>query len=87
MPVADQEPEVRSAVAQIHQEITDLLGGLRPVRVRRDPENVHIAAADFDDEQAVQVPQGEGAVHVEEVGGEHGRGLRVQELVRESWMR
>jgi hypothetical protein len=37
------------------------------VRVCGDPEDMHVAAADFDDEQAVQAPEGEGAVHVEEV--------------------
>ena len=39
-----------------------------------------VAAADFDDEEAVQAPEGDRAVHVEEVGGEHHGGLRVQEL-------
>jgi hypothetical protein len=31
--VADQEPEIRGAIAEIHQEAADLLGGPRPVRV------------------------------------------------------
>ena len=43
--VADQEPEARSPITEIHQEITDLLGGLRPVGVRGDPGNVHVAGA------------------------------------------
>src|SRR5437016_7050398 len=38
-----------------------------------------VAAVGFDDEEAVQAPEGH-AVHVEEVGGEHRGGLRVQEL-------
>jgi hypothetical protein len=38
-----------------------------------------VAAADFDDEAAVQAPEGH-TVHVEEVDGEHRGGLRVQEL-------
>ena len=38
------------------------------------------AAAEFDDEQAVQAPEGNDAVHVEGIGAEHGRGLRMQEL-------
>src|ERR1039458_9159331 len=38
--VADQEPEVRGAVAQIRQEIADLLRGPGPVRGRRDTEGV-----------------------------------------------
>jgi hypothetical protein len=35
--VADQEPEVRGAVTEVHQKIAGLLGGPRPVRVRGDP--------------------------------------------------
>jgi hypothetical protein len=45
-----------------------------------DPEDVDIAGAYFDDEQAVQAPKCPGAVHVEEVGGKDGRGQGVQEL-------
>ena len=66
-------------VAEVHQQIADLLSGPRAVRVRGDPEDMDVAAADFDDEEAVQAPEGH-AVHVEEVGGEHHGGLRVQEL-------
>jgi hypothetical protein len=79
-PVAGQEPEACGAVAEIHQEIADLLGGPRPVRVRGDSGNVHVAGADLDDEQAIQAPERHGAVHVEEVHGKHRRGPRVQEL-------
>jgi hypothetical protein len=64
---ADQEPEP-GAVTGIDQEMTDLLGGPRPVRVRGDPGNVNVAAAGFDDEQAVQAPEGDGAVPVEDAG-------------------
>src|SRR5438034_4564910 len=42
--------------------------------------DVHVAAAGLDDEQAVPALEGNGAVHVDEAGGKHGRGLRVQEL-------
>ena len=38
--VADEEPEVRGAITQIHQEVADLLHGPRTVRVRADPEDV-----------------------------------------------
>ncbi len=40
--VADQEPEAGSAVAQVHQEVADLLCGPRPVRARGDTENMQI---------------------------------------------
>ena len=36
--------------------------------------------ADLDHEEAVQAPEGHRAVDVGEAGGEHRRGLRVQEL-------
>ncbi len=54
--------------------------GPRAVRVRGDPEDVHVTAADFHDEQAVQAPERLRAVHVEEIGGEHRRCLGVHEL-------
>jgi hypothetical protein len=54
--VADQELEVRGAIAEVHQEVTDLLGGPWPVRVCGDPEDVHVAGADLDHEEAVQAP-------------------------------
>src|SRR6266496_3037710 len=63
------------------------LGGPRPVRVRGHAGDMHIAAADFYDEEAadfydeeaVQTSEGEGAVHVQEVGHEHCRCLGLQE--------
>jgi hypothetical protein len=79
-PVADQEPECRGSLTEVHQAIADLLQSPRPVRVRGDPGDVHGAGADLDDEQAIQAPEGYRAVHREEVRGEHRRGLRVQEL-------
>ena len=41
---------------------------------------MHIPGADLDHEEAVQALQGHRAVHVEEVGCKHRRGLRAQEL-------
>jgi hypothetical protein len=40
---------------------------------------VHVAAADFDDEEAVQVLERDSAVDMEEVAGEHRGGLRSEE--------
>ena len=79
-PVADREPEARGALTQIHHEVADLLHGLGTVRVGGDPEDMHVAAACLDDEQAVQAPESHRAVHVEEIGGEQRRCLHVQEL-------
>jgi hypothetical protein len=66
-PVADQEPDVRGPITEVHQEIADLLRGPRPIRVRGDPEDVHAAGADLDHEQTVQALEGNCAVHVKEV--------------------
>ena len=35
--VADQEPEVRGPVKKVHEQVADLLGGPRAVRVGGDP--------------------------------------------------
>ncbi len=61
--VTDKEPEARGTITQIHQQVADLLGGPRPVRVRGDTENVNVPGADLHDEQAVQALQGHRAVH------------------------
>ncbi len=42
-------------------------------------ENVHVAVADFDGEEHVDPLEGDGAVDVEEVHGQHAGGLRLQE--------
>jgi hypothetical protein len=50
------------------------------VRVRGDPEDVHVTGADLDDGQAVQPLERHRAAYVEEGGGEHRGCLGVQEL-------
>ena len=79
-PVTDQEPEIRSAITQIHQEVAGLLCGPRPVRARSDTEDVHVPRAHLDHEEAVQALQCHRAVHVEEVDREHRGCLGMQEL-------
>ena len=41
--VADQEPEVRGVIAEVHQEVADLLAGPRSVRVSGHSEDVDVA--------------------------------------------
>ncbi len=72
--------QIRGAIAEIHQEAADLLCGPRPVGVRGHAEDMHVPGVDLDHEEAVPALQGHRAVHVEEVGREHRRGLRVQEI-------
>ena len=74
-------PHVLFSVASCSMSaVIPALTGGRPVRVSGDSEDVHVAAPGFDDEQAVQAPECHCAVHMEEIGGQHGRGLGVQEL-------
>ena len=42
-PVADQEPQVRGAIDQVHHEVADLLGGPRTVQIGGVPEDMHVA--------------------------------------------
>jgi hypothetical protein len=83
-PVTDQEPEIGGTLTEIHQQLADLLRSPPPVRVGGDTEDVHGPGADLHHEQAVQALESHRAVHVEEVGGEHRRGLSVQKLPRPS---
>jgi hypothetical protein len=80
--LAQPESEVREPVHISEDQVSgsDTVLGTHTIRVRGDPEDVHAAAADLHDEQAVQALQGHRAVYVEEVGGEHRRCLGVQEL-------
>jgi hypothetical protein len=78
--IPDQEPEALGMIAEVHQEVADLLGSPGAVRMGGDSEDVDVSGADFDDKEAVQAPECHRAVHVEEVGGADGRGLGVQEL-------
>jgi hypothetical protein len=74
-PVPDQKFELVGPFAEVHEQIPGLLNGPGSVRVGRDAEDVHVAAADLDHEEHVRALEGERAVHVEEVAGQHGRRL------------
>jgi len=76
-PTRNSEP--CGAVAEIHQQIPELLHGPGPVQVGGHAEDVHVSGADLHDEEAVQA-LGYRAVDVEEVPGQHRRYLGVQEL-------
>jgi hypothetical protein len=77
--VPDEDLELVGASFEVHEQVSGLLGGPRPIRIGRDAEDVDIAAADLENEEHVQALQGEGAVDVEEVAGQHGRGLAGHE--------
>jgi hypothetical protein len=77
--VAHEESEDRGAVVEVHQQVAGLLGGPGSGRVAGGPEDVHVAAADLEGEEHIDPFQGDRAVDVEEVHGQHGRGLRPQE--------
>jgi len=71
---------VCGAVPDVHEEVADLLGGPRAVRMGGDPEDANGAGAGFDDEQAVQALQRRRAAGREEIVGGQGRRLGVREL-------
>ncbi len=70
---AARSPEVR-------EEVADLPGGPRAVRMGGDPGGTNGAGAGFGDEQAVPALQRQRAAGREEIGGGHGRRLGVREL-------
>ena len=57
-PVPDQVAELIGPLPQVHQQVADLLGRPRPVRVRRYSEDVHVAAGDLDHEEDIEPAQG-----------------------------
>ena len=77
--VADGERECADAVVAVHQQVAGLLGGPFSSRMARRPQDVEVAVADFQGEEDVDPLQGHGAVDVDEVHGQPGRGLRPQE--------
>ncbi len=77
--VADEEPECGGAVLEVLQQVAGLLGGPGSGRVSGRPEDVDVAAAGLQSEDDVDPFQGDRAVEVEEVHGQHGRGLHSQE--------
>ena len=79
VPVADQEPELLGAVAEVHQQVAGLLGDPGAGGVGGDPGDVHAAAAVLDHDEDVEAAQEDG-VDVGEVDREDRVGLRGQEL-------
>ena len=65
--VADEEPEPRGVLAEVHDEVAGLLGGPGPVGMRGHAQDVQVAVADLEHEQDVEPPQRHRAVDVEEV--------------------
>src|SRR4051812_24557715 len=78
VPVPDQEPKAADPVAEIHHEVTSLLGGPLGGRVSGDTEDVHPPGGNLHHDQHVQPAQRDG-VDVEEVGREQPGHLRSQE--------
>jgi hypothetical protein len=64
-PIADQDPELGGAIAQVQQKVPDLLHGPGPVRVRGHAEDVHEAGVDVHHEEDGAPLQGHRAVDVE----------------------
>jgi hypothetical protein len=67
------------AVADVHEQVTGLLGDPGSGGVGGDPGDVHVAAVVFDHDENVEAAQEHG-VDVGEIHGEDRVGLRGQEL-------
>ena len=77
--VADQESEPAGAFAEIHEQVTGLLGGPRPGGVGGDAQDVHPAGLDLHHEEDVQAVEEHG-VNVQEVACQDPGRLGGQEL-------
>ena len=73
--VADQEPELLGAVAEVHEQVAGLLGDPGAGGMGGDPGDVYAAAAVLDHDEDVEAAQEDG-VDVGEVDGEDRVGLR-----------
>ena len=58
--VADQEPELLGAVAEVHEQVAGLLGDPGPGGVSGDPGEVYAAAAVLDHDEHVQAAEQDG---------------------------
>jgi hypothetical protein len=76
--VTDEEPEGGGSVVEVHQQVAGLLGCPCSGRMARRSEDMHVAAANLESEEHVDPLQGDRAVDVEEVHGQHAGGLRPQ---------
>jgi hypothetical protein len=79
-PVSDEEPELGGALAEIHHEVADLLGGPSAVGVGGRAQQVHGSVGHLQDEDTEILRRVTVGVGVEEVAGQHGRRRGVQEL-------
>jgi hypothetical protein len=68
--IADEEPESRDVLAEVHHKVADLLGRPGPVRMCGHAQDVQGAITDLEHEQDVEPPQRHRAVDVEEVDRE-----------------
>ncbi len=77
--ISDQELDRLRSLGELECEVPGLLDHPGAGRMGRDAGEVHPSGIEFDEEQDVQPSQQHG-VDREEVAGQHGRGLRPQEL-------
>jgi hypothetical protein len=61
-------------------KLADLLGRPSAIGVRSHPQQVHRPGGHFQYEEHVDSLERDRAVHMEEIAGQHGRGLGAQEL-------
>ena len=79
-PVPDQEPEAGGTITEVIRRFRICWVVHGPSGVCGHAADVHVTGADLHHEQDVQALEGERAVHMEQIRGEHRRGLGVREL-------
>jgi hypothetical protein len=77
--VADQELDAARALAEVHEQVTSLLGGPGPGRVDGDTQDMHGPGLDLHHEQDVHAPEQDG-VDVQEITCQDAGRLGGQEL-------
>ena len=79
VPIPDQEPERAGPLPHVEDQVTGLLGGPLPRRVRGDAEQAHPTGHHLHHEQHIDPAQRD-RVQVEEVAGQQALRLATQEL-------
>ncbi len=69
--ISDEVVEFTDAIAEVHHQVADLLGGPLAVRVRGRTQEMHGPAGHFQDEEDVDPLECDCAVHVEKVAGQY----------------
>jgi hypothetical protein len=79
-PVANEDPELGEAIAEIDDEVVDGLGGSSALGVGGRAQQGYGPVSDLQEDEHGDPREGDRAVQVGEVAGQHGRCRGTQEL-------